>query len=560
MISSSGEGSKPGTEAQPAVERWLLALLIVTVAAGVFLRFSNLEGKICWYDECYSRLRIAGFGRPDVLNSVRSNKGLVRVDEFTSLMHSSWKTGQRARQFAMLREDFQNSPLYYWTARLWVELFGEDVGSLRLFSAVVSLLWLPLVYLLCLELFGSRRTACITLCLVASSPAFLIYAQQIRHYSVWIVTVLLCCLTMLRSVRLNTGSAWATYSLSLGLSFLANPLSLVLAAGHGVFVCLRSKLKPSREVGRFALSVLLASLAFAPRFFLSSFDVFTGSGAEWLATPPTGGLVEYIWEVSVRHWPRLFWEAAGPSRDFPGVLAAAASICLIALAVLNLNRQGTPDQKLFLNSLIVVGVGAFVLRDAVLLGRSATITRYLFPALIGIELALGFLLSVKTAPGADRGRPSLGRAWIGLFIAVLSIGLYGSVKVSAARSSWATWGVITNCAPVAAEAINRVAGPVILIPTELRAAYPLVLAVHLKPDAVILPVNSAYTAWPIILRRELLAGRPVLMWDPGNELAGELGAMPDLLLSQVEKRGRLWKVELKPYTGASPPAGRSPGE
>ncbi|HEY9868138.1 MAG TPA: hypothetical protein V6D08_02935, partial [Candidatus Obscuribacterales bacterium] len=269
-------------------------------------------------------------------------------------------------------------------------------------------------------------------------------------------------------------------------------------------------------------------------------------------------LLEYIWDVSVRHWPRLFWEAAEPSTDFLGVLVAAGSTGLVALAILNLNRHGTPDQKLFLNSLILVGIGAFVLRDAVLLGRSATITRYLFPALIAIELVVGYLLSLKTARSLAGSRASLPQAWTGLLIAVISFGLYGSLKVSAAQSSWATGGTLTDSVPAAAEAINRMTEPVILLPSERRANYTLVLADRLKPDAFILPVNPAYTAWPIILRRELLAGRPVLMWDPGNELAGSLGTMPDLLLSQIEQRGRLWKVELKPDTGVFRAAGRSP--
>src|SRR5262249_4857065 len=160
----------------------------------------------------------------------------------------------------------------------------------RFLSVLISLATLPLIYMLGLELFRSRRTASVMAAILAASPVFVIYSQHIRHYSTWLVTILLANLLLLRALRKSTFWSWTAYTASLALSFLVNPLSLSLAVGHALYIGLRERLRVSSHVQAFSASALTALLAFLPRVFLSSYDCVTGDTIQWLAVPPPGGL------------------------------------------------------------------------------------------------------------------------------------------------------------------------------------------------------------------------------------------------------------------------------
>ncbi|MHC5731192.1 MAG: glycosyltransferase family 39 protein, partial [Nostoc sp.] len=89
----------------------------------------------------------------------------------------------------IILEDSQILPLYILMTRFWVELFGNSVAATRSFSAFLSLLTFPCLYWLCKELFGSSLIGWIAIALVAVSPIHVVYAQEARAYSLWIVTI-----------------------------------------------------------------------------------------------------------------------------------------------------------------------------------------------------------------------------------------------------------------------------------------------------------------------------------------------------------------------------------
>src|SRR4029453_531212 len=123
----SGSGKVSGS----AIEPWLIVVLLVSLSVGVYLRFNNVDGKPCWYDECYSRLRIAGFDRRDLVEAWTSGSRPIPADDVRAFMHCRFKPAADLPYLSILREDFQNCPLYYWTGRVWVGLFGETTAALR---------------------------------------------------------------------------------------------------------------------------------------------------------------------------------------------------------------------------------------------------------------------------------------------------------------------------------------------------------------------------------------------------------------------------------------------
>lgn len=556
MLSSTSQQVEAGRGHR--LELWLVILLWLTLSAAVTFRFCNIDNKLCWGDECFTRMRVAGFGRAELSHFWSSCARPISSDEAQSFMRLRWKHQAHLAQRPLLHEDFQTCPLYYWTARIWAEFLGDSASSLRYFSVLTSLLAFPLLYLCSLELFRCRRTACITLCLFASSPIILIYAQQIRHYSMWVLTVLLASLALLRAVRLNRRRTWVGYSAAVLISFLTNPLSVLVVIGHGAFILLREK--PQGRLKAFVLSVLAGSLAFVPRIFTSSFNIVTGVGFGWLAQAPQGGLWHYLVGTFVRNFTRLFWDSAYWTASVANVLAAVSSVALAVWSLLYINRQGSREQKLFVNCLIAASLIPLILRDLVMLGCSATVTRYIFPSLLGIELAVGYSFAQLTAAVSASCAPVL-PSWrrastAALLIAVVAIGLYSSLTGSLAATPWPSQ--TPTSAPVAeiAAEINCRHRPVVLVFWAGISYMPLILADRLKSGVEIIPVSSRTNQWQSLLLNELKSGREVLAWDPWHRSHDELRPPYGISLRSIDSERQLLKVMLEPSADYLPTAGR----
>jgi uncharacterized membrane protein len=82
---------------------------------------------------------------------------------------------------------------------------------------------LPCMYWLCLELFESSVTAWLVVAIIAISPFQIVYAQEARPYSLFVMLILLSSAVLLRGRRLTTNSSWAIYAVTLVVEFYSNP-------------------------------------------------------------------------------------------------------------------------------------------------------------------------------------------------------------------------------------------------------------------------------------------------------------------------------------------------
>ncbi|MEZ5321154.1 MAG: glycosyltransferase family 39 protein [Microthrixaceae bacterium] len=97
-----------------------------------------------------------------------------------------------------LRHD-GHPPLYYVLLHAWMSLFGTGTGAVRALSGLISLLMLPLGYLLGRRIAGHRLGLTVGLVL-ATSPFVFRYGSETRMYSLVMVEVLvgwLCVLTVI---------------------------------------------------------------------------------------------------------------------------------------------------------------------------------------------------------------------------------------------------------------------------------------------------------------------------------------------------------------------------
>lgn len=145
------------------------------------------------------------------------------------------------------------------------------------------------MYWLCLELFGSSLAAWIGVIIVAVSPLHLIYAQEVRMYVMWTVTILLSSASLLRAIRLQRKRDWGIYAASLTLSLYTFPFSILVAIGHGIYVAItevpkffksnvnqskKSQIKISKRFSNYFIASIASIIAYLPWiFFMVKIDM-----------------------------------------------------------------------------------------------------------------------------------------------------------------------------------------------------------------------------------------------------------------------------------------------
>jgi uncharacterized membrane protein len=195
---------------------WLQALMIILLALGIFFRFVNLDRKVYWGDEVFTSFRLSGYTVAELKQQI-GNGRVVSIEDFQRYQYPSPEKNAADTVKTLALEDSQHVPLYYVMTRFWVQWFGNSVTATRSFSAVISLLVFPCLYWLCKELFESPVITWVAIALIAVSPFQVLYAQEARPYSSWIVMIFLSSAALLRAMRVKTKASWGIYGLTVTL-------------------------------------------------------------------------------------------------------------------------------------------------------------------------------------------------------------------------------------------------------------------------------------------------------------------------------------------------------
>jgi uncharacterized membrane protein len=135
----------------------LQTFVAILLLLGILFRFINLDGKLYWYDETLTSLRISGQTQTELVQEVFNGRVITVKELQQKYQYPNREKGlnDAIKAFA---GNAEHSPLYYLMARFWVQVLGNSVTVIRSLSAIISLLALPCIYWLCLELFESALT------------------------------------------------------------------------------------------------------------------------------------------------------------------------------------------------------------------------------------------------------------------------------------------------------------------------------------------------------------------------------------------------------------------
>ncbi len=413
----------------------LRVLLIVMVALGLFFRFTNLDQKLLDGDECITSVRSAGYSR-EMVDLIPRNQ-LIGPEE----MEGFRQIKPNSRIVDSLRVNAtgapQHTPLYFLLNRFWTVWFGNDLIAMRSLTALLGLLALPAIYWLCLELFDSPAVATLGASLLAVSPVHLVHAQNARPRTLWILMILLSSAAVVRATRLNRKRDWGLYGVMLVLHLYSFLFSIFVVIAQGIYVLFQAKRSENQVIKPFLGTGLLAIAAFSPWLAVIVLNRSTARNmTSWMDySPPFLDLLG-SWAKNLCD---IFWLWHGSYEASFGVGETAftigvglTSLALVIYAFYFLCRNTSRQAWLLVLLLPAVAAIAIVLPDLLLGGLRSAIGRYVFPCVLGIQVAIAYLLATKTTVVSSTRHP---RLWQAVTVAVLSIGVL-SCGVSSQTNRW----------------------------------------------------------------------------------------------------------------------------
>lgn len=366
---------------------WIQRGAILLITLGVMLRFVNLDRKVYWHDEVFTSLRVAGYFGQAVTAEVFTGK-VITAPELLQYQQFPADAGL-GKTWTALANNPEHPPGYYLMAYGWGRLGGASVAGYRAIAAGFGVLALPLMYWLSRELFPAQPPiAWIATAMVAVSPVHLIYSQEAREYSFWVVGLLLANITLWRAVRLNNRRAWLSYGLALALALYGALLTALLGLSHLLFIGLTQK---PRQWLSFALSGGLALLLFSPWLWVvyrqwSRLQDVTN----WTQDSKPLGFLARLWSL---HYSAVFVDADFSLNHPFNNLVPPLILVMIGWACWHIVRYYNRTTSLFLLSLLLTTPLVMIGRDLIVSGQLSGGTRYFFPSLIAVPLVVAAWLS-----------------------------------------------------------------------------------------------------------------------------------------------------------------------
>ncbi|MBE9125822.1 glycosyltransferase family 39 protein [Coleofasciculus sp. LEGE 07092] len=414
-------------------------LIIVILVLILFFRFTNLEKKVYWGDETYTSLRIAGYkwaeysqifdGKEYTIEDIQKYQRLTPEKDLFDTIDS------------LAVEDPHHPPLYYVLGRFWGQWFGDSVAARRSLPALISLLAFPSTYWLCLELFQSSLTGWVAIALIAVSPFHLLYAQEMREFSLWTVTILLSSAALLRAMRQQTKFSWGIYSVTLALSFYTFLFSVLVAIGHGIYVLAVERFQSSKKILNYLLASVGGLILFFPWIFIviSNLSQIQATNSDKIDRVPLLYLIK-TWALNMTH---VFVDLQFGYRDpfdvqfgynNPVTYFIIPTLILIGYAIYFLCCQTSKQVWLFILTLIGMTALALMLPDVVIGGTRSINARYLTPSYLGIELAVAYLLAHKIFAISLKKQQQ--KLWQIIAVVLISCSVISCVLISHADTWW----------------------------------------------------------------------------------------------------------------------------
>ena len=417
------------------LSKWIRALIILTLCLGAFFRVFHVDHKVYWEDETLTLSRVSGYNQADRQELLGGSDQLLTIGELQSYQKLSPERDFSDTMIA-LYEHPEHSPLYFVATRLGMEWFDNSKSIARYLSVFFSCLTLPLAYWLGLELFRSHRIAGMFTALLSISPLHVLYAQEARTYSLWGLMVIVSGIALLRAIRLGTRWSWLTYAVTISIGLYSALLSGLVFISYGIFVLISHKFRLTRNIVNCAIASAIGGITFLP--WLLIFTSRVSGPPEWsLVSLPLSSFVRQIINNLVYvfgdFWFFFSYYPQSPFNLGYGKIIIPLVIVLILWAYYQVLTLASVKERWFILALTGSTSIVFLLVDIKNGSYLSTMSRYLIPSYMGVQLAVAFALARLIEKNINSGLKR--RFWKGVTVGVVTLGVV-SCAVSSQSQTW----------------------------------------------------------------------------------------------------------------------------
>ncbi|MGB3508445.1 MAG: glycosyltransferase family 39 protein [Microcoleaceae cyanobacterium] len=420
----------------------LIILLIITITLGIGFRFLNLDKKVYWHDEVFTSLRAAGFNRTNIDQELFINQ-IIPAQELQKYQQIQSESTFQGTLKSLIIENPHHPPFYYLIARLWMQKFGSSLTASRSLPVLISLLSLPLIYILARQLFNSHLTALLATTFLALSPFDILFSQTARQYSLVTVLILGSSILLLRALDSRSWKNWGFYSLISALGLYSHLFFALTLIAHGIFVI--SNWFISNYVGKvtsekksksskikhliqtlpldFGIASVAIIVLYIPWIFVLINNLQRVSDTTNWARVSVG--FDYLVKLWILSFSCLFMDLDFGFDRIATYLLRLLFIIIISFGVYTVCRYCSLSTKIFILTSIFVPFLLLVIPDLLLGGKRSAVTRYLISCFPAIHLSVAYLL----------GRYLDQKFWR-VVLAILLTASISSCSVSAVSDTW----------------------------------------------------------------------------------------------------------------------------
>lgn len=545
---------------------------LLAIALGISFRFIEIDRKLYWHDEVYTSMRAAGFTRQEIDRDLFQNK-IVPVRELQKYQHIKPNSTSLDTIKSLIIEDPQHPPLYFLIARQWMNWFGGSIAASRVLPALLSLLSLPLIYVLALELFrdnlaldaalnsglNSYSIGFIAMAFLALSPFDILFAQTARQYSFLTVGIIGTSYALLRALRLGTINSWRLYGFGVAIALYTHPFFGLNLIGFGIFMLISQR----AQLRAFTLATGGAIALYLPWVFVlvSNFSRTT-STTNW-SNIPVG--LDYLLKLWTLSFSSLFFDLDFGFNNpltyifrLPIVLLIGLAFYLIYRSVLIANRA-----KWFIYTSALVPFLLLVLPDLILGGKRSAVSRYLISCFPAVILAMAYLFTRMLDSTFEDDKPKR-VTWGRRILAILLTASIVSNTVSANSQTWWSKDLsyynaeVSNLINSLSKSLfNSLFDPLVIsdLGDDFTNTGDLIsLSYRLDPSVKLLLLNQVYPSLDSV--KKLVKSEytsPVFVFRPSLALFKFLKLQdPEDLISPA---GQLWKFKATPDRNSSNDSG-----
>lgn len=404
----------------------VIIIALFTIYVGLFFRFHNLEGKVYWLDESFTSLSVSAYSREDVKQHLITGQE-IDFSVIKNYQYPHQETDYKGTIRGLIEDEPQHTPLYFLSARFWLQIFGHSIFTIRAFSVITGVFCLPLMYLLCMELFEQPSIAWLATTLMAVSPFHVLYSQEARPFSLWTLTTLLSCIALLKAQKEPSTKSWLFYSFSTILSLYTFLFSLLTCLAHFIYILTSEKFCFNKITIAFIMANLLAILGFSPWL-----KIIIKEPPSNYTSFPASSLIAYP-KAWIRNLtlPFIDFNINSDSHLISLLLFSIYLLALLYFLTKSFNYLIARSRKkalLFLASLLIIPCSILIIHDFGKGGQMTMRANYLIPSLLSIQITFANLLGNKIR--SQKG------IWLSVTAAFLSLSIASCSMMTNSNIWW----------------------------------------------------------------------------------------------------------------------------